>query len=118
MTPAEIVSFLECRRMPLRDEKRLQDMIETELRAAGVTFEREVRLDHPTGIDIIDFMIGGVGLEIKIRGQRRRIYDQVERYLFHDRVRALVLATSRSIGMPNRVNLKPVYIADLNRPWL
>jgi hypothetical protein len=115
MTTAEIVRFIESRRWPLSDEKRLQEYIWTEFIQLGVAADREVRLGDG---DIIDFMIGDVGIEVKIKGRRMAIYRQCERYCGHTAVASLVLATSVAMGMPESVKGKPVAIASLGRGWL
>lgn len=115
MTPQQLVQFIQARRFPLTSEKPLQAAIAGEFAAAGIQYEREVDLG---GGDIIDFMVGGVGIEVKIKGQRRAIYYQCARYCEHAEVQALVLATNAAMGMPEKVNGKPVFIANLGRGWL
>lgn len=115
MTPAEIIAFLERRRFPLRTEEECQRMIADQFRYAGVDCDREVRLSPE---DIVDFMIGGVAIEVKLRGQRREIYRQCERYCEHPEVTALILATNASMGLPARIKDKPVFIANLGKAWL
>lgn len=115
MTPAEIVKFIERHRWPLSSEKDLQEMFHAALVSAGVPARREVRLDEES---IIDVMIGSVGVEMKIKGQRRAIYQQCERYCMIERVESLVLATAVSMGMPQVINCKPVMVASLSRGWL
>ena len=115
MTPQEIVTFIHRRRLPLTNEKELQAKIAAELTAAGVPYEREVKLADG---DVIDFMIGDVGLEVKIKGQRRAIYRQCERYAKSDRVKVLVLAASASMGLPETIGGKDVYFASLSRGWM
>lgn len=115
MTPAEIVKFIERHRWPLSSEKDLQEIFHAALLAAGVPARREVRLDDK---NIIDVMIGPVGVEMKIRGERRAIYHQCERYCMFEKVESLVLATSRSMGIPQFINCKPVMVASLSRGWL
>lgn len=115
MTPAELVSFLESRRFPLTEERKTQSFIAAELTMAGISFRREVKLGDG---DRIDFLIGNVGVEIKLKGQRREIYRQCERYCGHDDVAALVLATNAAMGMPHTIRGKSVFIAHLGRAWL
>ncbi len=115
MEPREILHFLAVRRWPLTDEKRLQSDMATELAAAGIAAEREVRLGEG---DIIDFIIGGIGMEVKIKGSKREMYRQCERYCRHERVSSLILATNVATGMPASINGKPVFVALLSRGWL
>lgn len=115
MTASELVQFIERHRWPLSSEKRLQELFVDTLRAAGHAALREVRLDDES---IIDVMVESIGVELKIKGQRRAIYRQCERYCHFDEVQALVLGTSVSMGMPDTINGKPVFVASLSRGWL
>ena len=110
-----LVAFLQARRWPLSDEKALQAAIAAELAEACFAAEREVRL---SATDVVDFMVEGVAVEIKIKGSKRNIYRQCARYCSHERVRALVLATNFKVGMPPERGAKPCYVADLGRGWL
>lgn len=112
MTPREIVNFIQCRRWPLTDEKTLQAAMAEELARAGVEASREVNLGDG---DIIDFVIGDVGVEVKIKGQRRAIYRQCERYCQHEEIRSLVLATNAAMGMPSDINGRSILVASLGR---
>ncbi len=115
MSPEAIVAFFHARRFPLTDEKILQARIAECLGKENIEHEREVRLAPG---DIVDFMIGGVAIEVKIGGRKRSIYDQCERYCEHERVEALVLATSVAMGFPPEIKGKPCYVASLGRGWL
>lgn len=114
-TARAIVRLIERLRLPLSREKVLQRDLTPHLEAFGASVRRE----HDLGDgDIIDFLVDGVGLEIKIKGQRRAIYRQCERYCRHDAVQALVLATNAAMGMPATIAGKPVFVASLGRGWL
>lgn len=110
-----LVRFIETRRFPLSDEKRLQEEMGTVLLAAGFVFEREVRLGSG---DIIDFVVGRIGLEVKIAGSKREIYRQCERYCTHDQLAGLVLASNVAMGLPAVIGTKPVRLARLGKGWL
>lgn len=116
MSPEDVVRFFQQRRFPLTDEKFLQARIEETFIAEGVAFEREVRLSSK---DIIDFIVeGGVGIEVKIKGGKRAIYDQVVRYCAHERIGSVVLLTSVAMGFPPEIGGKSCYVASLGRGWL
>jgi len=116
MSPEELVPFFHARRFPLSDEKLLQVQIDDELTRLGVSFKREVRL---SGKDVVDFLIEDkIALEIKIKGGKRAIFRQCERYCSHERVTALVLATAVPMGFPPEILGKPCYVASLGRGWL
>lgn len=110
-----IISFFAGKRFPLSDEKRLQTAIEEEFQRAGILYEREFRLSPK---DVIDFIVGRVGIEVKIKGGKLAIFRQVERYAQHDGIDALILATNVAMGMPEEINGKPVHVVNLGRAWL
>jgi hypothetical protein len=124
-TLAWFVELLSMRRLTLADEKRLQIEIAEVLTSASVlagssiSFRREVRLGDG---DIVDFMIDGpiegIAIEVKIKGNARSIYRQLERYCAHDEVRAIILATNVPMNLPDTINGKPTAIAALGRGWL
>lgn len=122
LTPvAHILRLLAVHRLTLSDEKRLQADIATVLTAAKLSFRREVRLG---GGDIVDFMVDDpatlecVAIEVKIKGNARSIYRQLERYCAHDEVRSIILATNVPMNLPETINGKPTAIAALGRGWL
>lgn len=115
LSARELVRMLERWKLPLSDEKVLQASIGGCFDANGIAAEREVNLGNG---DIIDFMVGRVGIEVKIRGQRRAIYRQCVRYCEHAELDGLVLATNAAMGMPEILSGKPVLIANLGKAWI
>ena len=111
----EIKNIIERHRLPLTDEKVTQAAIANALELAGVTFEREVRLSEA---DIVDFMVGSIAVEVKIKGAKAGIYRQMERYAQHERVTAILLVSSRSMHLPALINGKPTLVASLSRGWM
>lgn len=107
--------IIERHRLPLNDERITQAAIANALELAGVSFEREVRLSEA---DIVDFMVGSVAVEVKIKGARAQIYRQLERYAEHDNVTAILLVTSRAMHLPALINGKPTLVASLSRGWM
>lgn len=110
-----IKAIIERHRLPLSDEKVTQTAIANAFEFAGVLFEREVRLSEA---DIVDFMVGGVAVEVKIKGAKAAIYRQLERYVEHDCVTSILLVTSRSMHLPSTINGKPTLVASLSRGWM
>lgn len=115
MTSAEIIRLIKTNRLSLANEKALQREFAAVLSDAGIEFLREHRLGSR---DIIDFMIGGMGIEMKLRAPRLSIYRQCERYCGYDEVQSLVLATNTAMGMPSTVAGKPVFVVYLGTAWL
>lgn len=116
MQAQEFVRFVQRHRFTLVDEKQLQKQIEEALIRSGIQHRREVRLNEK---DIPDFMFdGGLVAEVKIKGQRRAIYDQCARYCAHPDVTGLVLVTNVAMGFPSEIEGKPCYVANLSRGWM
>lgn len=105
------------KRLPLHDEKELQQEIAALLIATNKNYEKEFRLD---GENIPDFFLHdeGVAIEIKIKGNARKIYKQCERYCSFDKVKKLLLITNRSMGFPEQINGKDCYIINIGKAWL
>jgi hypothetical protein len=97
-------------RWRLEDEKRLQADLHSHLAAAGVELRREVRLDPKSRID---FMAGAIGIEVKIKGSKRDIYRQVERYCQFEAIAELVLISNVPLGLPAFISGKRIHIIDL-----
>ncbi len=70
-------------------EAELQDAIATALLDKAA---REVRLGPRS---IIDFLVGGVGIEVKMAGSTPAVTRQILRYLESPRIEALLLVTTR-----------------------
>ncbi len=113
----KIHAALKGQRLPLTDEKVLQLEIGKLLVAAfdEVMVQREFYLDRKS---IIDFFIEGVGIEVKIKGQKRSIYKQCERYCEFPEIEVLILVCSVSMGFPKELNNKPCYVIKLTEAWL
>jgi hypothetical protein len=75
--------------------------------------EREVILGPK---DRVDFLLWGVGIEIKIKGGISALTRQLMRYAQHERVRSLVVVTSREqyrLQLPATMNGKPLRVVSL-----
>lgn len=83
-------------------------------------FGDQVRREHRLGDgDIPDFMIGDVVVEVKIKGAvKRSVFRQLERYAAYPDVKAVVLASSLAMGLPDTINGKPAWFVSLGRGWL
>lgn len=111
-----IVDLIRSAKIDLSTEKRAQADVEQLLTQAGIAFEREVRL---TESDIVDFMVDYIGIELKLRGARKKeVYRQLCRYARHPRVGSLILASNLSMGLPGQIEGKDVYFVSLGEAWL
>jgi hypothetical protein len=113
---ATLARLIRSARIDLSSERRAQADVEILLERSGIPFEREVRL---TDEDIVDFLAAGVGIELKLRGARKKdVYRQLCRYARHPRVEALLLASNLSMGLPPLIEGKDAYFVKLGEAWL
>lgn len=125
MTPAmrQVIDALTGKRFPLEDEKATQAAMDAAFAEAwrdilcAPTWRREVNLG---GGSIIDFLIeGGVGVEVKIKGQPSAIARQLRRYAACPQIESLILVTSRPVFVAHLSSIgKPFTTFDLSRAWL
>ncbi len=111
---AAIASALASCRVLRDSERELQDAVAEILSRAGIAFEREAVLADG---DRIDFLIGSVGLEVKVRGGLSALTRQLARYAASERVAELVvLTTPRLACLPRSLHGKPLS-AVIARAW-
>ena len=111
-----LVRALERLRIPLTDsEYQLHELIAAALHDGGFVVRHEAPLAPRCRID---FLAGGVGIEVK-RGKpdRRRLAEQCRRYLAQDALEALILVVDTSVALPDTLCGKPVVVVALNRLW-
>lgn len=80
-----------------------------------IPHEREVIL---AGAGRIDFLVGDVGIEAKIKGGISAITRQLARYAQHDRIGALVVVTAKEqhrLQIPGELGGKPIRVVCLRR---
>lgn len=113
----DIQKSLKGRKLNLSNEKKLQEEIREAFQGHVIDYKREVCLENN---GIVDFMIGTLAVEVKIKGQvsAMSIYRQLERYAKSDKVEALLLVTSHTMSIPETINGKPAYLLSLGRTQL
>lgn len=74
------------------DESELASAVARLLTEAGIPFEQEYRLSRR---DRIDFLVDGVGIELKVDGSPADIIRQLNRYAEHDAILELLLVTTK-----------------------
>lgn len=113
----EIQKSLKNTRLNLSDEKLLQNDIAKALEKNNLSFKREVKLDEK---NTVDFMIDNLAIEIKIASKvsAMSIYRQIERYAKNEKVEAILLMTSKTIRLPEKIFGKEIYILSLGRTQL
>lgn len=88
-------------------EMSLQRGIGAALYSAGIAHLREVFLDS---VNRIDFMVGSIGVEVKIGGGKSALLRQLMRYARSKEVSALLVVTTvpRLASIPSEINSKPL----------
>ena len=109
-----LVGLIGRARMPMSDEKALQGAIEQLFKEHGIAFTRESKV---TG-GIIDFLVGDVGIEVKIEGPAREVLRQLTRYADDARIKQFVVVAAFPCALPMSIVGKPCVIVDLGRAWL
>lgn len=110
----EIISILAGKKFSLHSEKELQRELFQALSTKTHTIA-EYPLDKQ---NIIDFYCEGIGIEVKIKGNRKNILKQCQRYCEFSDIKSLVLVTNRAMGLPASINNKPCAIVNLGLGWL
>lgn len=108
-----VARLLEAVRFNFATEDDLQLGIGMALAMLGP--EREVIL---AGAGRIDFLVGAVGIEAKIKGGASAITRQLVRYAQSDRIAALVVVTAKeqhALQIPGELAGKPVRVVCLRR---
>lgn len=96
-------------------EEQLHAQIAQALVANGLDVQHEVRLAPRCRID---FMSGGVGIEIKKnRPERAKLIAQLTRYAGCEQVESLVVAAPRGVNLPKMICGKRVSMVALERLW-
>ena len=107
---------IETLRIPLTDsEYQLHELIAAALADGGFVVRHEVSLAPRCRID---FLIDGVGIEVK-RGKpdRRRLLEQCRRYLDQPALEALILVVDTRVALPDALCGKPIAVIGLNKLW-
>lgn len=90
MTADLLYRLLKVQKFRYSNEKQLQTNIAQVLRESGFPFVRECLVAGGT----IDFMVGDIGLEVKIKGTCKAIAAQLDRYVLDRRIRELLLVST------------------------
>lgn len=86
-------------RMPVTPERALQDAVETALFREGFNPQREVT----RGDDRIDFLVGSVGVELKVKGSVGDVIRQLARYAAWPDITELLLVTTQQGHIDSRL---------------
>jgi hypothetical protein len=112
MIPIDLARLISGTRCRFMTERILQDGIENLFLKRGIEHTREMILSPA---DRIDFLVGSVGIEVKIDGSFNNVQRQLWRYAADARISDLILVTTRSShrSMPTEITGKPIYVVHL-----
>jgi hypothetical protein len=108
----QLIAVLRSKRFSCVDEDELQRAVAAAFDEAGIAYQREVRL---SARDRLDFLIGGIAIELKVKTDGKELLRQVLRYAAHREVDAIVIAatTHRVLLLPETANGKPLRAVHL-----
>lgn len=107
----KIKSLLRAARFAATDEATIQEALAQLFTQHGVVFKREVVLGPRMRID---FLIEGLGIEVKVSGSRFEVLRQLKRYADTERIKALLLVTTCARHtVPATLSRKPVEVVRL-----
>jgi hypothetical protein len=91
VSASQVADVLRQVRVAMTTEKDLQAGIGEALTQAGIQHRREVTV---TG-GVIDFTVGRIGIEVKVKGSVSSVARQLQRYAHAPELDELVVATTR-----------------------
>lgn len=111
LSSKNIAAILQSYNFNVADEKQMQKAIAGVLTENNIPFSREVEIAQG---DIVDFMVGKIGIEIKIGFSYNAVITQLHRYSMSDEVVELMLVTTRvQHQMPSTIGNKKLTTVNL-----
>ena len=99
-----------------KDEKLLQEELH-KVFLKDFNYIKEYRLDNKNILDFFNEELGIV-IECKTQGTSMQIYRQLKRYAEFPQVKAILLVSSKPMGLPAIIESKPAFIYLLGKNWL
>ncbi|MFC6838594.1 hypothetical protein [Xanthomonas theicola] len=120
MRLASLARLLGGYRYRYGSEVQLHDAMASVLESAGLTFERELRLDARNRVD---FWLDGIVIEVKVGGSLSEALHQADRYVHLPMVTGVLLASTERWGDTSlrerpAWNGKPFQLVRLSRQAL
>lgn len=112
MKAEDIKKLLAPKNYDISSERLVQDRVEEIFLSEGLLYIREAELSHG---DRVDFLVGTVGVEVKLQAPVTALMRQLHRYAQSDRVEELLLVTTnpRLSLIPKKFNNKPITVLVL-----
>ncbi len=108
-----VAETLASYRFNFQCEDDLQQEIASALESSGITFQREVLLSEN---DRVDFLVGKLGIEVKIKGSSTALARQINRYVQSELVDSILVVTAKASlrQLPPELNGKLIKVLYLN----
>jgi len=112
MTPEEVIAAINDYEFSYTCEDDLQRAIASALSDCSIPYQREYQLSEK---DRLDFKVGTIAIEVKIKGRLTEVARQVGRYLQSPELTSVILVTTKSAhrNLPPSLNGKPIYVSYL-----
>lgn len=113
VTAGDIAKALRAFRFIYSNEKQLQSGVARALASRGIAFEPEKDLGRDFGI--VDFMVGRIAIEVKIKGSPSAVARQLIRYCGCPDVDEIILFTGRRRlgGLPRKLGGKKLRVLSI-----
>ncbi len=98
--------MLKITRFNFGNEKVFQEQVAAVLSSHGFDLRREVKLSEK---DRVDFMLGTIAMELKLKGSQEVHLRQLRRYCKIEQVTSVCLVSPKVRFLPNELAGKPVY---------
>ena len=115
MTDTVLHALREIRLAYALYEMDIHRRVEDALAAHAIEFIHEARLSKGCRID---YLAGGVGIEIKKgKPDKKRLLEQLARYLANDAVQSIIVVSWHSVHVPARIGGKRAELVVLSQLW-
>ena len=115
MTETVLEALQEIRLPYALYEMDIHRYVQEALDARKIAFQHEARLSKGCRID---YLAGDIGIEIKKgKPNRKRLLEQLERYLQHDALHAIIVVSWHSVPVPAWICGKRAELVVLSQLW-
>jgi len=112
---AVLIAVQGIRAPACNEEYDIHRMVQQAREQAGLLFRHEATLAPGCRID---FLVGRTGIEIKkSRPDRKRLIQQLHRYLESDMLDSVIVISERTVSLPAKLLGKEVTEVSLSRLW-
>lgn len=96
-------------------EEQIHDVVSETLRSKNIAFLYEYRLSPSARID---FISGDIGIEVKKSTvKNNQLIKQLEKYAQSDEISKIIVITTKSVCINDKINNKEIIVVNLNKNW-